>query len=126
MGDVGVPLRELLPAPAQGAVGIEVLADNHDVMAWIGAINHHPTCQAVEAERAFLRALGGDCRSAVAARASTYPGGLMLSVQILSPDGVEVHEAEVELDGGDCQAASDLARDLLNRASPALRSLFAA
>jgi porphobilinogen deaminase len=52
----------------------------------------------VEAERAFLAALGGRCRSAVAARASSYPGGMMLSVQILSPDGVEVHEAEAELD----------------------------
>jgi hydroxymethylbilane synthase len=126
MGDVGVPLRELLPAPAQGAVGVEALRENHDIIGWVSAINHHATCAAVEAERAFLAALGGDCRSAVAARASSYPGGMMLSVQILSPDGVEVHEAEAELDSDDGETPGELARDLLGRVSPALRSLFAA
>jgi hydroxymethylbilane synthase len=126
MNDVGVPLRELLPAPAQGVVGVEVLGENRDVMEWISAINHDATRAAVEAERAFLAALGGDCRSAVAARASIYPGGMMMSAQLLSPDGVEVHEAEAELDGSNRNAPGDLARDLLSRASPALRSLFAA
>jgi hydroxymethylbilane synthase len=126
MGEVGVPIRELLPAPAQGAVGVEVLASNHDVIHWVEAISHDATRAAVEAERAFLAALGGDCRSAVAARASTYPDALMMSVQILSPDGAEVHEADEELYGEDLYAPGDLARDLLNRASPALRSLFAA
>jgi hydroxymethylbilane synthase len=126
MGDIGVPVRELLPAPAQGAIGVEVLASNHDVIGWVGAINHNATRAAVEAERAFLAALGGDCRSAVAARASTYPDAMMMSVQILSPDGAEVHEADEELYGESRYAPSDLARDLLSRASPALRSLFAA
>jgi hydroxymethylbilane synthase len=126
MADIGSPVRELLPAPAQGAIGVEVLASNEPLVEWLVAVNHDPTRAAVEAERAFLAALGGDCRSAVAARASTFPDAMTMSAQILSPDGTEVHEAEGKLYGEDSYAPGDLARELLSRASPALRSLFAA
>jgi hydroxymethylbilane synthase len=126
MGGIGAPVRELLPAPAQGAIGVEVLASNELLIEWLKAINHDATRAAVEAERAFLAALGGDCRSAVAARASTYPDAMMMSAQILSPDGAEVHAADEEVYGANSYAPGDLARDLLSRASPALRSLFAA
>jgi hypothetical protein len=44
----------------------------------------------------------------------------------LSPDGTEVHGADEEVYGANAYAPGDLARDLLSRASPALRSLFAA
>jgi hydroxymethylbilane synthase len=126
MGGIGAPVRELLPAPAQGAIGVEVLASNEPLIEWLKAINHDATRAAVEAERAFLAALGGDCRSAVAARASTYPDAMMMSAQILSPDGAEVHGADEEVYGANSYAPGDLARDLLSRASPQLRSLFAA
>jgi hydroxymethylbilane synthase len=126
MGAIGAPVRELLPAPAQGAIGVEVLASNEPLIEWLKAINHDATRAAVEAERAFLAALGGDCRSAVAARASSYPDAMMMSAQILSPDGAEVHGADEEVYGANSYAPGDLARDLLSRASPQLRSLFAA
>jgi hydroxymethylbilane synthase len=122
MGAVGVPILEFLPAPAQGVVGVEVLAANHDVVALLAAIDHRGTRMAVEAERAFLAALGGDCRSAVAAHASSDADFMMMKAQILSPDGAEVHEGAAQLNGAN--SPHDLARDLLGRASPALRGLF--
>ena len=107
----GVPL-DLLPAPAQGAIGAEILAERGDLGALLDAINHRPTHQAVSAERAFLAALGGDCRSAVAALA----GGATVRAEILSADGSEVQAGE--------GAPEELAHRLLAEASPALRATF--
>ena len=115
--DLGVPV-DLLPAPAQGAVGVEVLADNAEVQALVAAIDHAVTHRCVAAERAFLAALGGDCRSAVAAQARCEAATVTLRAEILAPDGSEVQAGE-----SDDPAA--LARALLARASPALRALFA-
>jgi hydroxymethylbilane synthase len=103
---------DLLPAPAQGAIGVEMLAERGDLRALLTAIDHRPTHAAVRAERAFLAALGGDCHSAVAALAE---GGL-LRAEILSSDGSEVHKGEGE--------PEELAERLLALASPALRATF--
>ena len=110
--DIGIAL-DLLPAPAQGAIGVEILSEREALADLLGAIDHRPTHQAVDAERAFLAALGGDCHSAVAARAE---GGLV-EAEILSADGREVH-------GGAGEPAG-LAATLLASASPALRGMFA-
>src|SRR5436305_4303042 len=85
----GTPL-DLLPAPAQGAIGVEIAAGRDDLRALLAAIDHGPTHEAVAAERAFLAALGGDCHSAVAALAQ----GGRLRAEILSTDGGEVHAGE--------------------------------
>lgn len=110
--DLGVPL-DLLPAPAQGAIGVEILAEREDLRALLAAVDHEPTHEAVSAERAFLAVLGGDCHSAVAALATNG----VVRAEILSADGREVCEGEGE--------PADLARELLARASPALREMFA-
>lgn len=107
----GAPL-DLLPAPAQGAIGVEILAERRDLRDLLAAIDHPETHRAVGTERAFLAALGGDCHSAVAALAS----GLFLTAEILSPDGREAHKGE--------GAPADVARGLLERASPSLRAMF--
>lgn len=109
---LGVPL-DLLPAPAQGAVGVEILVDREDLRALLAAIDHKTTHDAVSAERAFLAVLGGDCHSAVAALATDG----IVKAEILSADGREVCEGEGE--------PGALARALLARASPALREMFA-
>jgi hydroxymethylbilane synthase len=121
-----IPIETLLPAPAQGAVGIETLAANAGVRAAIAAIDHAPTSKCVLAERALLAALGADCRSPVAALAIEEAGGLHLRAEIISEDGAECVAGEAWLIGGDRTPAAVLARDLLARASPALRALFAA
>ena len=120
--DAGAPLDDLLSAPAQGAIGVEILSERDDLRDLLGAIDDQPTSRCVRAERAFLAALGGDCRSAVAARAVIEGDVMRLDGEILSADGREVQAGSVLLDGG--ATADGLARELLGRASPALRAMF--
>lgn len=125
LGDVGTPLDELLPAPSQGAVGIEARADDGEVLALLAAIDDEPTHSCVAAERRFLAALGGDCRSAVAAHAALDGAAMRLQAELLSPDGREVQAGETGCRKDHDEAAA-LAHELLGRASPALRAMFSA
>jgi len=115
--DIGSPL-DLLPAPAQGAIGIECLAGRADLKTLLAGIDHVPTHRCVDAERAFLLALGGDCHSAVAALATNRNGAIHLRAEILSADGREVRVGESDDPAG-------LAARLLAAASPELRAMFA-
>lgn len=126
LGGIGTPVDGLLPAPAQGAIGIETLAGNAPVEAIIAAIDDRPTHQAVSAERAFLAALGGDCRSAIAAHAQCHGDRIRLQAEILASDGSEVRAGETEFPAGTTGAAEALAHRLLAAASPVLRAMFAA
>lgn len=125
--DVGVALAtvEMLPAPAQGAVGIEVRADDAVAGAIAGAIDDAATSACVRAERALLAALQADCHSPVAALASLAGETLTLRAELLAEDGAEGVEGSIEGTLGEtCGRA--LAADLLERAPPAVRRLFAA
>ncbi|WP_294352977.1 hydroxymethylbilane synthase [uncultured Sphingomonas sp.] len=118
---VAVPFDQMLPAPAQGAVGIETLVDG-PARALIAAIDHTPTHRAVAAERALLAALAADCHSPVAALAVIEGEAVHLRAQLLTERGDE--SVEGELRGGDGVGAA-LAHDLLARAPAAVRRLFA-
>lgn len=122
--DAGVPV-DLLCAPAQGAIGVEIRSDNAELRALVGQIDHRPTHACVNAERDFLFKLGGDCHSAVAARATSDGDEMWLEAEILSADGREVQHHEMQLFGEDCALPADVARILLERASPELRAMFA-
>lgn len=125
MGDVGsaIPIAALLPAASQGAVGIECRADDAPMRALLAAIDDAPTRRAVEAERALLAALGGDCRSPVAAHARRdAEGDWILHAILYSDDGRDqVAGAQALLD---TDAPAQLAQQLLGQASPAIRALF--
>jgi hydroxymethylbilane synthase len=60
-------LEEMLPAVGQGAIGIEIRADDERISKICERLNHFNTFQAVTAERAFLAGMGGGCQSPVAA-----------------------------------------------------------
>lgn len=83
-GLLGVVLDtdEMLPCVGQGAIGIEIRAGDERVAALCARLNHYNTFQAVTAERAFLRAMGGGCHSPVAALAR--PVGDLLHLQAVS------------------------------------------
>jgi hydroxymethylbilane synthase len=117
-----IPTELMLPAPAQGAVGIETLAARDDVKALLGAVDDPDTSLCVRTERALLAALGADCRSPVAALATWEGSGLRLRAEILSEDGREHEAGEMRIDAPEEAAA--LARALLERAGPALRAHF--
>lgn len=126
-GDVGSPIEidEMLPAPAQGAVGIEARSDDSRARGWLAAISDPVTYTTVMAERALLAALGGTCHSPIAALAEVDGNAISIRAEILLPDGSERVadrlSASVE-DASDAVVA--LAERLLSRASPQLCTLF--
>ncbi len=126
-GEVGhaLPTDAMLPAPAQGAVGIEVRRDDAAACAQVAAIDDAPTHRCVAAERALLAALQADCRSPVAALASLAGETLTLRGELLAEDGSTRVEGAVEGVAGDDLGAR-LAADLLARAPDAVRRLFGA
>lgn len=120
-----VPVDVMLPAPAQGAIGIEVLSENERVRTLLAAINHPDSSDCVGAERAVLAGLGGTCHSPIAALATIMADGtIMLRAEIISPDGGECHALRRIIARGDIGAAHAMGEDLLSFASPGLRALF--
>lgn len=122
--EVGSLIADMLPAPSQGAVGIEVLADSRSNRSYAKLIDHKPTHLCVAAERRLLEGLGGDCRSPVAALATLEGDEILLRAEILTNDGREMERGEIRFAAADDEAPLRLARTLLDRAGPALRSLF--
>ncbi|MEZ5775255.1 MAG: hydroxymethylbilane synthase [Hyphomicrobiaceae bacterium] len=108
---------EMLPAVAQGAIGIEIRADDGELDALLAAIADARTATELAAERAFLARLDGSCRTPIAGLARLEGGRLAFTGMILSPDGSSSHE--ITLDGGSADAArlgDEAARTLLERA----------
>lgn len=126
MNDVGtsLPIEIMLPAAAQGAIGIDHLSARPELAAYLGAVNDKATFAAVMAERAFLEALGGNCHSPVAAHALQNGDSIELRGEILSEDGSERHEAALSFDASDAQGPARLAHQLIEKASNGLRALF--
>ncbi|MDB5689757.1 MAG: porphobilinogen deaminase [Sphingomonas bacterium] len=120
-----VPIETMLPAPAQGAVGIETLAANQAVRDLLAAIDHPVTSACVRAERALLARLGADCRSPVAALAVLEGGSIRLRAELLSEDGIEHVAGEILIPADAPDAAGALAERLLADAPMRLRVLFA-
>ncbi|MGK9164878.1 hydroxymethylbilane synthase [Inquilinus limosus] len=85
--------REMLPAVAQGAIGIECRAGDDRVRALLAPLHDRDTGDRVAAERALLTALEGDCRTPIAALAEIGPDDtLTLTARVAVPDGSEMHE----------------------------------
>ena len=120
-----VPIDVMLPASAQGAVGITMRESDDASRALLAAIDHAPTHDAVKLERGFLAALGGTCHSPVAALAVVADGRVTFRAEIMTEDGTEIEEGGFESVAADApQLVEALAADMLDDASPALRALF--
>jgi hydroxymethylbilane synthase len=125
-GDVGVAIKAevMLPAPAQGAIGIECRSDDATTAALLRVIDHIETHQAVLAERAFCLALGGTCHSPVAALARVEGSEIDFRCEILSENGSERLAETMRFPVGDLDAPAALARRMLAEAPPTIRLLF--
>lgn len=122
-----MPVDMMLPAPSQGAVGIETLAANQTVLSLLQAISDADTFDCVRLERAVLKGLGGTCHSPIGALGVlAHDDTVSLRAEILSSDGRECVADERLIARGDTCAAEAMGRALLDRASPALRALFEA
>ena len=91
-------LDESLPAPGQGALGIECLATKQDVITLIAPLAHPETTRCVQAERAVSRALGGNCALPLAAYAEKQGHLLTLRALVASGDGRRVLRAQAQGD----------------------------
>jgi hydroxymethylbilane synthase len=111
--------EDMLPAIAQGAIGIERRADDTATAALLEAIHDHDTGVRLAAERSFLAALDGSCQTPIGGLATLEGGGLRLRGEILRTDGAEVHAGEGQVPTGDGAAfGRELAADLLAKAGP--------
>ncbi len=81
--------EEMLPAVAQGAIGIERRANDMSTAALLEAIHDGPTGQRLAAERAFLAALDGSCETPIAGLAELDGTSIRLRGEVLRPDGSE-------------------------------------
>ena len=85
-----IPIDEMLPAVAQGAVGIEIRLDDTDMAEMLAPLNHSETEICIRAERTFLAALDGSCKTPIAALARIERDGtLTLRGEVVRPDGSE-------------------------------------
>jgi hydroxymethylbilane synthase len=82
-------LDEMLPCVGQGAIGIEIRADDERLAKICGRLNHANTFHAVTAERAFLRGMGGGCQSPVGAYAEISGGKISLKAISFRDDTVK-------------------------------------
>lgn len=114
-----IETAHMLPAVAQGAIGIERRADDLLVQALLAPIHDAPTGLRIAAERAFLARLDGSCQTPIAGFAELRGESLVLDGEILRPDGSEVVKGRREglaLEGS--AMGRDLAEELLSRAGP--------
>lgn len=88
-----ISTADMLPAVAQGAVGIEIRGNDARTRAALEPLDHGATAICVRAERAFLAKLDGSCRTPIAGLAELDGDALSFRGAILTPDGVACHEA---------------------------------
>ncbi|MEO1330390.1 MAG: hydroxymethylbilane synthase [Pseudomonadota bacterium] len=114
-----IATEEMLPAVAQGAIGIARRAEDEAAAALLAPLHCVDTGDRVAAERAFLRVLDGSCRTPIAGLAELSGDRLRLRGEILSPDGRVRHGGAREGARSDGAAmGADLGRALLAEAGP--------
>lgn len=107
-----LPLETMLPAPAQGALGIQC-RDEAKTLDLLASLTHPATRQAVAAERSFLAGLGGGCAVPVAAFASVQGEQVHLHGRVVAPDGSQQIDVS---DSGPAGEPADLGGRLARQA----------
>ncbi len=110
---------EMLPAVAQGAIGIEIASRDDRTRALLAAIHDETTAIQLAAERTFLARLDGSCRTPIGGLAELDGDRMVFRGMILTPDGSVCHETRREGPASDAAAmGDDAAAELLGRAGP--------
>ena len=109
----------MLPAVAQGAIGIERRSDDSRVAEMLAAIHDTPTGQCLAAERSFLLELDGSCETPIAGLAELDGGDIYLRGEVLRPDGSEAISDAMRCPIEDgVQAGREMAHKMLAQAGP--------
>ena len=112
-----ISTEEMLPAVAQGAIGIERRENDIRIATMLEAIHNSKTELLLSAERAFLEALDGSCETPIAGLAELSNGNLRFRGEILKPDGSEVFSDEQLASKEDATLVGvEMAQKLLSKA----------
>jgi hydroxymethylbilane synthase len=103
---------EMLPAAAQGVIGIECLENNGELRAVLEHLSHAPTVQTTAAERAIAKTLDASCQSPVATHAVIDGSAMTVTALVAMPDGSESIRDSVQ---GPAVEAEYLGIELANR-----------
>lgn len=115
------------PAPAQGAIALEIRADEPRSRDLVLPLDHAATHVAVAAERTFLRELDGSCRTPIGAYSVIEGSRLTLIGEILAPDGSQSFRGDESGSIDEPETIGRrLGRRLINEAGPDFLKLFAA
>lgn len=87
-----VPIKQMLPAVAQGVIGIENTIGNKNIFDLIEPLNHKKTAIQMTVERSFLAVLDGSCRTPIGGHAIIKEEEIFFHGEILKPDGSIVHK----------------------------------
>jgi hydroxymethylbilane synthase len=112
-------IDEFLPAAGQGAIGIEIRADDETTRALVAKINDADTAAALITERAFLGVLDGSCRTPIGGHARVSNGTVRFHGIVVTPDGSKA--LEVTREGRAEQAAelgAEAGREIKSTAGP--------
>ncbi|KAA1189195.1 hydroxymethylbilane synthase [Pseudohalioglobus sediminis] len=117
-----ISVDDSLPAGGQGAVGIELRADDDEGLSLLQALHHEPTAQRVTAERALNKHLNGGCQVPIACFAQHLADGqLLLRGLVGRPDGSQLLRAEGRAEPADAEALGiSVAEALLQQGAGAI------
>jgi hydroxymethylbilane synthase len=122
---VPIPIEQMLPAPTQAIIAIECRSDDAMTQGMLTIIDDRSTHAIANVERAFVRALGGNCHSPVAALAVIEDGEMWMRAELYSADGRDKIADVARFGCSETKAAAALARAMLARAPDSIRQLFA-
>ena len=104
--------EQMLPAAAQGVIGIECLSSSSELRSVLAQLNHPPTVQTTAAERAIAKTLQASCQSPVATHAVIDGSTMTVTALVAMPDGSESIRDVVQ---GPADEAEQLGIQLANR-----------
>jgi hydroxymethylbilane synthase len=111
----------MLPAVGQGALAVETRESASEIKELLSKINHEPTRIAVDAERAFARRLGADCRTPIAAYARIEARKLIINGLVATPSGSMLVRSQIASENiVPEKVGQELAEVLLNKGAAAI------
>ncbi|MGB3739824.1 MAG: hydroxymethylbilane synthase [Pontixanthobacter sp.] len=116
--------NEFLPAPAQGAIGLECNRADGPTRELLAAIDDRTSRDTVLAERALLSGLGGTCHSPIAVLSAWQDANIAMRAAIFSADGAVRIDDAITAPPGDTGQFRDLGRNLLRQAPDHVARLF--
>lgn len=106
-----LPLDEMVPAPGQGALAVQARQDDRDTLEVVRQLDHTRSRLALDAERAVVATLGGDCSLPLGAYAEERDGAIRVLAVVIRPDGSDLVWAQAE--AADPQGAAREVTDTL-------------